>query len=64
MKCTLVISDWEMNNDFLDYLSNAVGTPILSINERDCLVDSVRVTYADNKEGYMMVECHRALNAN
>ena len=63
MKCTLVISDWEMKDNFFDYLKGG-GTISIDINDKKCLVDRIGIEYLNN-EPCMKLICHRShLSAN
>lgn len=57
MKCTLVISDWEMTDDkFFDYMKNN-REPVLDINDKMCPVDNLTFNY-EYGEPYIVLECH------
>lgn len=56
MKCTLVISDWEMRDDFFDFLKDSENG-VLIVNDKRCQLDDVRITYQRGTP-IMGVNCH------
>lgn len=64
MKCTLVISDWELKDDFFDYLKSNTD-PVLDINDKLCPIDNMEFDY-EHEEPRVVLDCHydKYLTAN
>lgn len=56
MKCTLVISDWELTSKFFDDLQFD-EEPYIVVNGEKCLVDDVRIECMDAAKD-AFVRCH------
>lgn len=64
MRCTLVINDWEMRDDFFDYLKSNTE-PTLDLNDKLCPIDNMMFKFRDG-ESDILLECHydKSLTAN